>query len=372
MASEAQILIKNTAPRYLKQAQDSCLRGRFWLAYLKKEGRIKYGAGSHTVTWNVRCREPEMTTHSSGIGVVYKQNDAYEQLSLPIASLIGTDALDLKIQIINKDPYAIVDLYGTKLEELLRTASNALSRQLFISNAGDTNRLIGFGSVMVPDAAVAATDMVAVPSSTATYGGKNIALASLGGTWTTDMAAADRPSSVAATDWPYGSGSTNYDWLTPKMLNAKSPKWTKNSGSVTWADNCEHMIRRSSTFMVNLNGDLSKPTVHALNAQWFDEVRDSYTMRERLQLSDYARGLGFQGVLNYDGALIMHDYDCPANKGYAFNASEVELFSSYDQLFFTLGPNFDMTDLASQMLVGFFGNLKFHPRHLVEYGYYGP
>ena len=208
MSTEAAILIKNQVPQYIKGASDATIRGRLFLRILKEQGRIKYNHSGDRVIWNVLAREPQARTHSSGVGVTYAQFDAYEQLSLPVAGMTNQDALELKTQMLNKDPGVIVDLYGTKLDNLLRATANSLSRQVFLTNGGDNNKVVGLASPMIADGSVTADDMVAVPSSSATYGGKSVQLGNLGGTWTSTMSAATRPSTVTLNDWPYGSGSS--------------------------------------------------------------------------------------------------------------------------------------------------------------------
>jgi len=373
MSTEAALLAKVTTPKYLAGAADQTVRGRFWLSAMKKAGRIKNNHSGDRIIWDVLAREPQARSHTSGVGMVYIQNDAYEQLSLPIAGIVGGDALDMRVQMLNKSPHAIVELYGTKLDLLLKAVSNTLSRQLYVSNSGDNTRLVGLATPMVADGSVSSNDLVAVPSSSATYGGKSVQLGALGGSWSSNLSATERPSSVALNDWPYGSGSAHYDYLTPKMLNAASTKWTGNSGANTWFDNCEHMMRRANSWTRALGGDQSKPTIHLLNNLFFDQFRDSFVTRERIMISDYAKGLGFEGIYNYDGAAVAMDYDCPANKGYAFNyeSADIELHSAHDNLFFTAGPTFSMEDLANQFLVGFFGALKYNPKHICEYGIYG-
>lgn len=368
--SEAILAIRNTAPKYLKGASDQTIRNRFWLSLLQSEGRILYNQSGTSTTWSVRARQPAARTHSSGVGVIYEHHQAFEQLTVPVAGLIGTQALDLKIQMMNKGPLAIVDLYADAMDAVLASVGNRLSAELFLRNTGNDDQVVGIDTPMVPDGSVAANDRIALPSSSAAYGGKLVRPGSYGGTWSNNLAAANRPSSLLTNDWPLGSGSADYDFITPKMINYTSSSW--GTGGNTWSDNCEHVIRRGRSWIRHLSGDSKIPTLHMLSQELFDEFQDRLVVRERLQVSDYAGKLGFaEDVINYNGAMIKSEYDCPAGVGYAVNLAEMSLFSLHDQLFYLVGPEFNNTALAHEVAIGFFGNLRFNPKHIAKYGSYG-
>lgn len=367
--SEAILAIRNTAPKYLKGASDQTIRNRFWLAYLQQEGRILYNQSGTSATWSVRARQPVTRNHSSGVGVVYEHHNAFETLTLPVAGLICSQALDLKIQMMNKGPLAIVDLYADMMDSVLASCGNRLSAELFLRNTGNEDQIVGIDTPMVPDGSVAATDMVALPSTSAAYGGKLVRPGSYGGTWSNNLGS-NRPSSLLQNDWPLGSGTSEYDFITPKMINYRSTRW--GAGGDTWADNCEHVLRRGRSWTRHLSGASKIPTLHMLSQELFDEFQDRLTVRERLSVSDYASKLGFsEDVVNYNGAMVKSEFDCPAGTGYAVNAEEMSLFSLHDQLFWLVDPVFNNTALAHEVAIGFFGNLRFNPKHIVKYGSFG-
>ncbi len=368
--SEAILAIRNTAPKYLKGASDQTIRNRFWLALLQSEGRILYNQSGTSCTWNVRARQPVARTHSSGSGVVYEQHQAFEQLTVPVAGLIGSQALDLKVQMMNKGPLAIVDLYADAMDSVLASVGNRLSAELFVRNTGNDDQIVGIDTPMVPDGSVVAGDRIALPSSSAAYGGKLVRPGSYGGSWSSNLSASARPSSLLTTDWPLGSGSSDYDFITPKLLNYTSTSW--GTGGNSWADNCEHVVRRARSWIRHTSGETKLPSLHMLAQELFDEFQDRLVTRERLQVSDYAGKLGFsaENVINYNGSMIKAEFDCPAGTGYAVNLEEMSLFSLHDQLFYLVGPEFNTTALAHEVAIGFFGNLRFNPKHIAKYGAY--
>ncbi len=364
------IAIRNTAPRWLKGASDSTIRNRFLLAHLRKEGRIVFNYNGTAINWNVKAREPSVETLASGMGVVYRQHQVYESLQLPYAGMSATDTLDYKVQLMNKGDLAIVNLYETKMQDLLNTISRSLCKGLYNQNTGDDNQIMGIRTPCVPHGSTNANDLVAAPAAAASYGGKSVALGAIGGTWSSLLPSGERPSTVLNNDWPYGEGTADYDYLSPIMLQYTSNRW--GSGAATWRANCEIVLRRAMSFVKHRTGESNIPDLYLLGQRLFDEFQDSLQTKERLYISDYAKSLGFPAgkVMEYQGAMMATDFDCPTDKAYALNVAEMELLSLHDNLFFTEGPVFDHVKLTSDFLVGFFGNLRFNPRHIVEMGKY--
>lgn len=369
---ELQLALTNTANKYLKGAADNTTRNRAWLMYFVKEGRVLYNQGGPITTWNVRAREPGSQNHNSGIGVTFIQPNLFEQLTVPIAGIISASALDMKIKMLQEaegGALTIVNLYGDALESTTGAAAHRLSREFYLQNTGDDTRLMGINTPMIPDGSATVNDLVILPSSSATYGGKSVRPGALGGTWDTNLAAAKRPSNLLSNDWPLGSGSPEYDYLSPRMLNSACPRW--GSGANDWAGNCQHMLRRAKNWTKNLSGASHSPSVALLSQDYLDDFQDNLTIKERLTISDYGKALGFQDdVYNYNGLLVMADYDCPAGTGFCLNAGEMSLFTIHPNLFFTKGPDLNNTALAYEMFTGMYGNLRFNPKYVTKMASY--
>lgn len=370
---ELEIALRNTAQKFLKGAADNTTRNRAWLMYFLKEGRILYKQGATVLNWQIRAREPASQNLASGLGVTYIQSSLFETLSITTAGIASVQALDHKVKMLQEadgGALAIVNLYGDALESTTASAAHRLSSEFFIQNNGNDNQLTGINTPCVPDGSVSVNDLIALPSTAATYCGKAVRPGSIGGRWSNALAAARRPSSLLTNDWPLGSGSPEYDYLAPKLLNYNSPRW--GSGSNDWAGNCQIMMRRAKNWSKNLSGAGHSPSVALLAQDMLDEFQDNLQVKERLTVTDYGKALGFQDdVLNYNGLLVMCDYDCPAGSGFCLNASEMSLFTIHDNLFFTNGPDFNNTALAYEVLTGFYGNLRMNPKYLVKLGAFG-
>lgn len=370
MANEGILAVKATAPKYLKGAADQTIRKRPLLGMLQQYGRLKLGEeGSHITKWSIKVREPEIKEYGDSQRQVFNEHDAYEQLSIDNRAFIGTDKLSHLASNVNQGKNAIVVHYDEKLPALVNAARHTISKGLYADGyAGNQRSLIGLGSFFKPDATVATNDLIAVPAATAMYGGKSVALQTFGGTWSTDMATS--PSSVAAVDWPYGQGDSEFDALTPKMFNAQSNQWP-GSGT-TFKDNVAYMMSLAKLTTRSLGGDGSEPLLHLLCTEYYNDFQNHWAPIERIHLqhqdgADY----GFPNTLNYEGAMVSTDYDVPSAKGYALNIEEMLLYTLTPDLFFSEGPVWSTEHQAYLFVVGFHGNYRFNPKHFVQYGVYG-
>lgn len=363
--SEGIIAVKNTAPKYLKGAADQTIRGRFWLSYLQKEGRIMLGERSGTVQyWNVKARQPEVRANGDAGQQTFAEFDAYEQLNVNVRGYVATDRLTLKKELMNRDPLAIVDLYGTKIDDLLKSLRDSFGAELYVDGyaTGNENRLIGINSFTGYDSNnTVAADIVAKPSDT--YGGKSTALGNLGGSWSSDRATS--PNANVAKDWPYGNGSSEYDYITPKLINWSSTGWGTNA--TDFKTNGPLVMRRAKTWCKSTGGNDMAPMCFLLGPDLYDDFLDGLSDRFR-QLVEHKSGsdLGFADVINFEGAAVKHEFDCDATEGYGINVQEMSLFSIHDDFFYSYGPEWDTQSLSYLYLVGFFGNLRFNPKHFAK------
>jgi len=371
MANEGILAVKATAPKYLKGASDQTVRQRILLSMLQSRGRLQFNTDGYTEqNWLIQVRDPQIKQYGDSQRQTFAEHDAYESLSIDLRGYIGTDKLSHRTAIINKGKQAIVNHYDTKLDILLRSAKRRLGADLYVDGyaAGNEQKLIGLGSFMKPDAGVLADDQIAVPASSALYGGKSVALGAFGGTWSSERTV--KPSSVANNDWPFGSGSSEYDALTPKMLNASSTKWA--SGTAGWKNNCSAIMRYARLWARSLGGDGSEPMLHLLSTEFYGEYADYMEAKERIvlphqQSSDY----GFSQTINFEGASVTFDYDVPSQKGYGLNIDEMMMFTCHPDLFESEGPEWSIEEQSWLFVVRMVGNLRFNPKHFVEYGYYG-
>lgn len=372
MANEGILAVRETAPEYIKGAIDLTIRKRPLLGMLNQYGRLLTGQdGSHITKWSVQIKEPEIKEYGDSQRQVFNEFDAYEQLSIDNRAYIGTDRLSHLTNNINSGKNAIVKHYDEKLPQLVKSAQHTICKDLFNDGStGNQNRLIGLGTFFKKDASTTANDLIAVPAAGTTYGGKSVVPGAFGGTWSSNRGTS--PSSVLANDWPFGSGDPEYDALVPKMINYTSNQWP-GSGT-TFSDNVAYIMSLAKLLTRSLNGDGSEPMLHLLCTDFYNDFQNHWADKERIVLqhkegADY----GYPNTLNYEGALVTHDFDCPSDKGYGLNIEEMSLYSLTDDLLFSEGPTWSTEHQAWLFVVGFHGNLRFvSPKFFCEYGSYGP
>jgi len=369
--SEGIIAVQATAPRYLKGAVDNTIRNRLWLAMLKKHNRIKTGDhGAVSLTWDVEFSEPEIRQNGDAGQQVFTEHDAYRQLTIDVRGYVGTDRLTLKKKLMNDSPLAIVNLYDRKLPKLIKSMTNNFGNELYIDGyaTGNGNRLIGMESFLGDDGNTVAADLVANPSDT--YADRSTALAALGGTWSSGLGSGNYPNATIATDWPYGQGTSEYDYIAPKLINYTSSSWP--TGSILWRDNCSAVMRRARTWCKSVGGEGRAPYCHMLSPELYDAFEDYQEDKFRTVVPHKSsQDLGFEDTLNFNGAAVKHEFDVPAGVGYGLNLNEMLLSSIHDDFFYSFGPEWDTKSLSYLYLVGFFGNIRFSsPKHFAKYAAY--
>ena len=95
------------------------------------------------------------------------------------------------------------------------------------------------------------------------------------------------------TDWPDGNGSSEYDFLSPKLLN-EDHDW--GGGAVGWnglTGNAEYIIRKGVIWLSLLGGKSGSPDLFLTNGSWYAEYRPSSGLscrtRSRLTLVSRTR-----------------------------------------------------------------------------------
>jgi hypothetical protein len=360
-AAEALAVLKTTVPAYFKEATDHTIRNRLLLKLLEVQGNVILNVKTPQMIWDIEVREPKVRAITGSDRHVWGETDVYEQLRIDHAELEATEVMRRRFQMINSDsPQAIVDEAGKKMDRLVRSMTRKINSQFYVDNSGANSLyLTGIGSFM-KYTAPGGSDWILKPASGTTYGGLSIEIGSLGGTWS--AALATKPCAALATDWPLGSGSAEYDFNSPKMINTTA----SIGGGAGWSNNCLKAIRRMTQAIRHTGGDGTVPMLQLLSQELYSQVEDLLEQRERTRVDDYASNLGFPSTLSYNGSLLTTDFDCPAGVGYALNPSTTALYSVHSDLFFT-DSDWSTESQLSQFLVGFLGNYVMQPKYTGAY-----
>tara|TARA_R110002110_G_scaffold54219_2_gene155835 strand:+ start:3716 stop:4816 length:1101 start_codon:yes stop_codon:yes gene_type:complete len=357
--AEFAAVLKEAAPAYLKGRADNTIRNRLLLMLLAKNGRIKYTASSHKLYWDVKAGQRVIEAYGDDGVINFQRSDLHEQLNIDWRGYKMSDRMTEKQRLMLGDLTAIIDRYSGVAEDMMDDLQDGFCGELFVDGylAGNENRLHGLESFFGTGTTVAA-DRVGQPSDT--YGGHSTVLATRGGSWSTNLTT--KPNADAATDWPDGNGTADYDWNSPKIINYSSTNW--GTGSTTWADNCERVLGQTTIWTTLTGGKKGRPTLYMLAGDLFYDYQNKMRAKYRISVPhSEANDLGFSDTLNQDGVMIQADFDVPASTGYGLNINQMCLESLDNVLFSSRGPEYDINTDGYLWLIGFFGNARYNVKH---------
>ena len=357
--AEFAAVLKEAAPAYLKGRADNTIRNRLLLTLLAKNGRIKYNASSHKLYWDVKAGQRVIEAYGDDGVINFQRSDLHEQLNIDWRGYKMSDRMTEKQRLMLGDLTAIINRYSGIAEDMMDDLQDGFCGELFIDgyDAANTNRLHGLESFFAKGTTPAA-DRVGKPDDT--YGGHSTAVATRGGTWSSNLSTS--PNANLATDWPDGNGTADYDWNSPKLINYASSNW--GTGSTTWADNCERVLGQTTIWTTLTGGKKGRPTIYLLSGDLFYEYQNKMRAKYRISVPhSEANDLGFTDTLNQDGVMIQADFDVPAGTGYGLNINQMCLESLDNVLFSSRGPEYDINTDGYLWLIGFFGNARYNVKH---------
>lgn len=352
-------VVNTTAPRYLKGASDQTIRSRLFLALLKKHGGITFNESGKDLNWQVEAIQPPVSGFSDGAQLDFTRHNKYRQLTIDWRGYTATDMMTEMETLMNRGDQQLIDRYAQILPGLTKSITDKFGTQVYLDGyaAGNELLLCGINSFMGVGTNVAA-DRIAEPSDT--YAGKSTALGNLGGTWTSALTTF--PNANVAKDWPDGEGSSEFDYLSPKMVNWSSTNW--GTGATTFEDNCERAIRQLIIWLTLTGGLEGKPDAIVLAGNLFYAYENKMAARFRT-ITPYKdmEDMGFSGSLQQEGVGISTEFGIAAQTGFAVNFDQVQLRCLTDQLFYSKGPEWDIKVLSWLFAVGYFGNMTWNCKY---------
>jgi len=360
-------VIHEQTPKYLSGYMDETIRNRIVLAYLRKYGRIKLGANSPLCIWNVKFdQQPIESANDSGT-LNYSRHDLQRQAALDWRGYVGTDMLTEKEYLMNQGPGAILQRYAEIIPSLMESLTDHFGGQVYIDGnaSGNENKIHGLESFMATGGTNVVTDIVMQPSDS--YAGLSTALANQGGTWSADYAdgAGVAPNDALGSDWPAGSGDVKYDFFAPLLVNWSSSSW--GTGAQTWEANSERCIRQTHIWQVHRAGMRNKPKVALMSQDMYAGYLNGQESKQRIIIPHReSQQLGFADAINQEGLALQHDFEVAPETAYLFSPEACELSSLDKVLFGYRGPDYSMRDRAYLFYVGFWGNMRFRPKHFAK------
>lgn len=356
-----------TITNYLRQIEDNTMRNRALWGMMKQKGRISYNHGGRNFEWRIRMDELQARPYDGTTAPVFTTIDRYKVASLDYKALQIGEKLDKLILDRNKGPERIVDLFGDALERANQEFLRSTSKDLFNDGGSTTTRWDGLETFLGNTSTTGSSGKTKDPSDT--YAGLSTVLGNYGGSWTGD--------------WPDGNTTTGpiYDFFSPILVDTTATAWGA-SPAASFANYGEQQMRfainRALKYRASQyggDGDTMAMGDQTGMVLFTTEMKEDFqnlfsgTQRTMMEAVPKDFSFGYQ-VLNFDGWMLVHDFDVPANTGYGFLWSAIEYRSVYARLIEALKNQagqergFVVVPDGSGVIVGgwMHGNFKCNPR----------
>lgn len=366
-------IIVDTAPKYFKGESDLTLRNHQMLRLLKQHGRIEFNAKEYSRTWNVKLREPPIRTATDGARIVFDSHVTDEQLTVDRRGYQATDKMTELEWMSNQGPRQIVRRYDRLMSDMKDAFDKHIAEKFYVNanSAEHAHNYQGVGTILEQDSSVAVTaaDRVAAPK--ASYGGHSTELGYFGGEWDTSASGVTYNAAIG-NGWPLGKGSSEYDAMSPMLINYASNAW--GTESTSFQDNIEMVLSFLTTAMLTRTGYKNltgAPMVIMCDPDLFMKAKNHFRDRNRqpVPMSELTE-LGLPGdSLRIDGCFLTSDYSLGGTgKCYCLCPQYLEMFNVHSDLYKVYGPEWTLTDAAYLMYASAYGNYRFQPKFFAVIG----
>lgn len=323
-----------TASTYLEGAVDVTLRKRLLMGWLDKSGRIRRDATGKDYNWLIQFKNPTANTY-----VPYQQiNFNNDNFNVPAVVtpewFYVSSGMDVTEELLNSGQTAIVNNYFERVKLLASAMEIYIAKSMYLdgNSAAGANRPIGINTVCKKSGSITTdnTCRIAPPVAGTTYAGLDISLGSQGGTWSNNAAVPMNPN--LGTDWPDGQGdpSNAYDATSPRLYNENTNRWvslTASAANSDWRTNCIAMLSRANTDLRMNTVESMMPNIHLSGSERHQAVKDSLRLSFRdTMVHDASQDLGYYNTLEFEGAAIDMDHECPSDRTFSLCAASLELF----------------------------------------------
>jgi hypothetical protein len=348
-------IVNSTLRKYGKGRENLCMRDRPVYRKLLKRGKItKKIDGGTAVDWAVQMSLPTTTTWS-GESLTFAQHDPNKRAFVTCRPYIVTDELTEETEKVNAGDAALIKLFDVRGPNMQQSIEEKIHEALYKDGATYTTDWHGLETLFTVDTPGAA-DRLAVPSSTATYGGLYTALGTYGGSCS--AALGTQPNATLAKDYPEGTFDYEYAFWTPIVLNSSSTTWV-GSGYTTWGDTAVRCIRQGRLWATVGNGERGAPDMCIMGSDWFYQFANAQDAKLVINAAaDEDLEVSFRGF-QVEGLTINTEYNCPSSKAYLLNTNQMEMVTLGSDMFDPMGPTKDPRSRSWLSSITSWGNFKF-------------
>jgi hypothetical protein len=346
-------VVATTTPEYLKGASDLTIREHPVFATLEQKGKIFFNQSGTELRWTNKFGLPDVEAYTGG-AIGYEPSDKHRQLVIDWRGYRVSDMLSIKDQLMNRGAQAIIDRYSRVIPDMEQAMRDMFAMELYVDGTTYTDRFCGLETFMQADTDNCLVgDIIAPPSGT--YGGWNCEPGTVAGAWSASLTT--KPNAHLGTDWPDGTGDTEYGFNAPKLVNYGSTSW--GTTYTTWAKNAERALRRTTLWLGVDVGKSNKPSMYLMTQRmYYDYLQEVSTLRKIDVPARRLIELGFDGVMQ-DGVELTYEYGVPEDTCYGLNLDKLEMHCMTGKLFESRGPEWDMRTACHLFLLFTFGNWKF-------------
>lgn len=353
-------IVNTTIHKFIQDYENNVMRNRKWLAKLQADGQVTYNWSGDQMEWRLQYRQHSMTGIAEGDSLTFSRPDLFVKANLEYRGYALTDFVSKKEKLMNTGREAIINRYSEITKLMMESVEASLSEELYVDGnaAGNEKKLHGIASFMGDTGSAISGTPVMNPKDS--YAGLATDLGDKGGTW--------------SGNWPKGTGSLEYDYFSPLILDATSTLATASGGwsssTATWAARCLEILRFALVHTMKNKAGTGNVNFAILNSEYYRLFLDALAAKERIIVQtnnkNTLRGLGFDDTTFFDGAEITFEYGVPNNQAFGFNSKQMEMRSMQKKLFDSYGPEYDSGDNGYRFLVDFYGNLVFNPRYFFK------
>ena len=366
MAAEWQGILNVTLENFLRDVEEDVFRDFKLVAMLQKKGNLKYGMSGNDMRWRIRYRQPPLIGIADADTLTFSRQDRHKQAFIDWRGYAMTDAVTFKEREMNKGKEAIVNRFEELATMMMEDVTERFGYEPYINGyaTGNSKRFHGIESFLGVSGTTAVVGSVAMAPST-TYAGLSTVLGNYGGSW--------------SGAWPRGTGTAEYDFFSPLILDYTSSLATASGGwssaTATWAARCLEVLRFGITFSQKNKSKRGMLDFIDLDREMYRLALEALSSKERIMVErsgdEGLVSMGFKDVFNYDGVEVTTEYGIPSGVGYGFNANHVDMNLLTKQMWEARGPDEDIASMAYRFLVYNFGNFRWRPRYFVKFGAYG-
>ncbi len=360
------------ASTFLEGATDVTLRQRALIGWFDKAGRINRDCKGKDWNWKLRYKSPTAQQYQAYQTLNFANDNYWLPAVVTPEWFNTTSGMDITEILTNSGPSMVVNSYANRVKFLAEAMEIYLAKSLYMDAAGSgSGRPAGLATVVQGSTTIACTNGDRIRAPQGTYAGLAMALGSQGGSWSNLItglpAGSEFPMNIAlATDWPDGQGDASqmYDGTSPRLYNECSNRWNDPATLIgalansSWRTNCVAMLSRANTDLRQNTVESMMPNIHISASQRHQDIKDK--MREAFR-DIAAHGpsvdLGYHSTLEFEGAAIIQDHECPGDRTYSLCAEsmELDLYSGADGAKLIAAEGMDNSRLVTGGIYMLFG-----------------